>query len=176
MVRKPGGGRSGGCAHRSLHSEETAVITSTSEQLRGAAARLALVAVVAGLSACSHLHSLWPWHHATAVPETAHELVVTPAAGSVAPELAQSWDRNALRVDLTAVGGEGELRLRPAPGHGWPIRLEFAVRPGSFKHLEVRGEQRALISVPDTGAVTVLSVPQGLYVTATKELIVHYGA
>jgi hypothetical protein len=89
--------------------------------------------------------------------------------------LPQTWDRNALRVDLTGMTGEGEMKLRLAQGHGWPIRLEFAVRPGSFKHLEVRGEQRVVMSVPDAGAVTVLPVPQGLYAPATAELTLHYG-
>lgn len=141
-----------------------------------AATRLILIAMAAGLGACSHVHNLWPWHHAPAPPEPAtNELVVVAAQGVSAPVLAQTWDRNALRVELTGLAGEGELQLRPAPGHGWPIRLEFAVRPGSFKHLEVRGEQRVIMSVPDTGGVSVLPVPQGVYAPATAELTLRYG-
>jgi hypothetical protein len=151
------------------------VITTTSSRSGAAFARLVLMGITAGLGACSHMHNIWPWHHAPAGPETANELVVVTAPGATALVLAQTWDRNALRVDLTGLAGEGELKLRPAQGHGWPIRLEFAVRPGSFKHLEMRGEQRVNLSVPDTGAVTVLSVPQGLYAPATTDLTLHYG-
>jgi hypothetical protein len=153
-----------------------AVITTISRPARRVAARLPLLALVAGLGACSHVHNLWPWHHARppAAPAVT-ELVVVAAAGANAPILAQTWARNALRVDLTGLAGEGELRLRPVEHHGWPIRLEFAVRPGTFKHLEVRGEQRVTMSVPDAGAVAVLAVPQGLYAPATMELTIHYG-
>jgi hypothetical protein len=151
------------------------VITDTSNPPRRTSARVALIAAAAGLGACSHLQNHWPWHHAPVAPEAANELVVVAAEGVTAPVLAQTWDRNALRIELTGIAGEGELKLRPAQGHGWPIRLEFAVRPGSFKHLEVRGEQRVTLSVPDVGAVTVLSVPQGLYARATTELTLHYG-
>ena len=152
------------------------MIKVTSNPLRRAGGPLALLAVAAGLGACSHMHNLWPRHHAPAAPEPAtNELVVVAAEGVTPPVLPQTWDRNALRVELTGITGEGELKLRPAQGHGWPIRLEFAVRPGSFKNLDVRGEQRVTMTVPDAGAVTVLSVPQGLYARATKELTLRYG-
>jgi len=151
-------------------------VTTDTSRSPWRAARAALAGVLLGLGACSHMHNLWPWHHAPAGPELApNELVVSAAQGGTAPVLVQSWDRNALRVDLTGLAGEGSLVLRPGPGHGWPIRLEFAVRPGSFKHLEVRGEQRVTLAVPDTGPVSVLPVPQGVYAPATVELALHYG-
>jgi hypothetical protein len=144
--------------------------------LRGAAACLALIAVVGVLDGCGHIQHLWPWHRAPPTPApVANELMVVPTVDGTTPVLPQTWDRNALRVDLTGIAGEGGLKLRPAPGHTWPIRLEFAVRPGSFGHLEVRGVQRVSMSVPDTGAVTMLPVPQGLYVPGTAELTLHYG-
>jgi hypothetical protein len=136
------------------------------------------------LSACSHLHrphpSTWhahlPWRHAPAGPEPlVNELVVEAAAGTPAPVLPQTWDRNALRVDMAAVAGEGELTVRPLQGHGWPIRLEFGVQPGSFAHLEIRGEQRVILSVASSGAISTLAVPQGTYAPATKELVIRYG-
>jgi hypothetical protein len=177
MVRKPGhASRLCGAPSSARPFKDIAVITDTSKPLRRAGARLALIAIAAGLGACSHIQKLWPWHHAPAAPELAtNELVVVAAKGVTAPVLAQTWDRNALRVELTGIAGEGELKLRPGQGHSWPIRLEFAVRPGSFKHLELRGEQRVVMSVPEAGAVTVLSVPQGLYAPATTELTLHYG-
>jgi len=150
---------------------------------RAALACGALIGLLA-LSACSHLHrphpSTWhahlPWRHAPAGPEPlVNELVVEAAAGSPVPALPQSWDRNALRVDMAALNGEGDLRLRPLQGHGWPIRLEFGVQPGSFGHLEIRGEQRVILNVAATGAPGTLAVPQGTYAPATKELVIHYG-
>ena len=156
--------------------KDTVVSTDTWNPQRRATACLALIAFAAGLGGCSHMQKLWPWHHAPAAPAPAtNELVVIAAPDGTAPVLPQTWDRNALRVELTGLAGEGELTLRPAQGHEWPIRLEFAVRPGSFKHLEVRGEQRVVLSVPEAGPVSVLSVPQGLYAPATMELRVHYG-
>ena len=136
------------------------------------------------LGACTHLHrphpSSWhahlPWRHAPAGPEPlVNELVVESAAGSTAPVLPQTWDRNALRVDMVAMAGEGELKMRPLQGHDWPIRLEFGVQPGSFAHLEIRGEQRVILNVAASGAVSTLAVPQGTYAPATKELVIHYG-
>ena len=91
------------------------------------------------------------------------------------PPLEQSWIRNNLRVSLTAVSGEGDLSLRPLPGHAWPIRLEFLVQPGAFAHLEIRGDERVILSVPASGAATVLPVPLGVYAPATEALQLHYG-
>jgi len=134
------------------------------------------VASLALLGGCSHLQALWPWHKAPPAPEpTVHELVVEAGEGKTAPTIEQTWDRNALRVVLVGVSGDGEFRLRPARGHDWPIRLEFAVRPGSIGHLEVRGEQRVIMSVPATGSVAILQVPQGIYAPATGELTLRYG-
>ena len=136
-----------------------------------------MVASLALLGGCSHLQALWPWHKAPPASEpTVHELVVEAGEGKAAPTLEQTWDRNALRVQLVGVSGDGEFRLRPARGHDWPIRLEFAVRPGSIGHLEVRGEQRVIMSVPATGSVAILQVPQGIYAPATSELTLRYGS
>ena len=136
------------------------------------------------LSGCSHLHrphpSTWhahlPWHHPPAGPEPlVNELVIEAAPGAAAPVLPQTWNRNALRIDMVAVTGEGMLTVRPLQGHDWPIRLEFGVQPGSFGHLEIRGEQRVILNVATTGTVSTLAVPQGTYAPATKELVIHYG-
>ena len=157
--------------------KDTAVIAATTNAPSRTAVRGALLAGLALLGACSHVQRLWPWHHAPAAPAPAvNELVVMVGEGVAAPALVQTWDRNALRVALNGIAGQGELRLRPAQGHDWPIRLEFAVQPGSFAHLEVRGEQRVILSVPATGGVAVLSVPQGLYAPATTELTLRYGS
>jgi hypothetical protein len=143
-----------------------------------------MLIALAALAGCSHVarlgpshwHAHWPWRHAPAPPEPAvEELAAEFPAGATGPALVQSWDRNNLRVSLAALSGEGEFSLRPLPGHGWPIRLEFLVQPGAFAHLEIRGDQRVIMSVPAAGAATVLPVPQGLYAPATAALTLHYG-
>ena len=149
-----------------------------------ALAALPALLVLGLLGGCSHLQRLepshWnlrmPWRHAPPPPEApVNELVVEAAGGSAPPALTQTWDRNTLRVALDRLSGEGELTLRPLQGHDWPIRMEFAVLPGSFQRLEVRGDQRVVMAVPATGGVAVLPVPQGLYASTTTELKVHYG-
>ena len=150
---------------------------------RALAAAAALIALGL-LGGCSHMQRLepshWnmhmPWHHAPPAPEPpVNELVVESAGSSAVPALAQTWDRNTLRVALDQLSGEGDLTLRPVQGHGWPIRMEFAVQPGSFQRLELRGDQRVILAVPATGGVAVLAVPQGLYASTTTELKLHYG-
>jgi hypothetical protein len=168
--------------------EEGNVLRTVANARPLAAARLSVLALLALLGGCSHLRQLepshwhsqwhphWPWRHAPPAPEApVNELVVATEAGTAAPALVQSWNRNTLRVALNGVAGEGELRLRPVPGHGWPIRLEFAVQPGSFAHLELRGEQRVILSVPAAGGLAVLQVPQGVIAPATAEVRLHYG-
>lgn len=171
--------------HPANGPEEADVIETTrrhSPRLTIAWPALCAVALLAGCSHMrklepSHWHAHWPWHHAPAAAEpSVNELMVDAAAGQQALELAQSWDRNALRVSLERLAGEGELVLHPVQGHGWPIRLEFAVQPGSFRQLEVRGDQRVILLVPATGEVAVLPVPQGLYSPMTRELRLRYGS
>ena len=125
----------------------------------------------------AHWRPHWPWHRAPVAPEPpVSELVVDGTGGASAPALMQTWDRNTLRVSLEGLAGAGELKLVPVQGHGWPIRLEFTVQPGSFQQLEVRGEQRIVMVVPATGGVTVLPVPQGLYAPTTQALTLRYGS
>jgi hypothetical protein len=167
---------------RPKEADVTDNIRRTSMRPLGAWPALFALVLVGGCSHMqrlepSHWHAHWPWHHAPAAAEPpVNELVVEAAAGTAAPELLQTWDRNALRVALDRLAGEGELKLHPVEGHGWPIRLEFAVQPGSFQQLEVRGEQRVILLVPVTGGVAVLPVPQGLYASTTLELTLRYGS
>jgi hypothetical protein len=151
---------------------------------RPALAALPVLIILALLGGCSHMQRLepshWnahmPWHHAPPAPEPpVNELVVEAAGASAAPALSQTWNRNTLRVALDRLAGEGDLTLRPVQGHGWPIRMEFAVQPGSFQRLELRGDQRVILAVPATGGIAVLVVPQGLYASTTAELQLHYG-
>lgn len=127
------------------------------------------------LGGCSHLGRLAFWRKAPAPVEAAQELVATDAAGGVAPKLPQTWQRNAVRVDVTALSGQGGLTLRPLAGHDWPVRLEFLARPGSFARLQLQGDQRVLIAVPADGDAVVLEVPVGVYSAGTRALQVGWG-
>jgi hypothetical protein len=160
------------------------VIDATCRIPRRALAALPALIALGLLGGCSHMQALkpshWnahmPWHHAPPAPEPpVNELVVEAPGGAAAPALPQTWDRNTLRVALDGLAGVGDLTLRPVKGHGWPIRMEFAVQPGSFQQLELRGDQRVILTVPATGGIAVLAVPQGLYASTTTELKLHYG-
>jgi hypothetical protein len=147
-------------------------------QVARVSGRGGLVLALALLGACAHLarmsptHWSMPWKHgAPPLVETVHELTI-PGSDI---DLPQAWDRNTLRVDLTGYSGEGGFNLQRAAGHDWPIRMAFTVRPGGFNHLEVRGDQRIVLTVPSEGETTVLNVPPGLYNQGTTALILHYG-
>lgn len=179
----PGGSR---IVHRAGHANDRPpedlgplepIVNAANLNALARGARGTLLASLALLGGCSHLQALWPWHQQPPAPDPlVHELVIVTGEGTSAPAISQTWDRNALRLALNGVAGDGELRLRPAHGHDWPIRLEFAVQPGSFAHLEVRGEQRVIMSVPASGGVAILAVPLGIYAPGTSELTLRYGS
>lgn len=140
--------------------------------------RAGLVLLLGFLASCAHLEKMYPshwkapWKHGAApAAPMAHEVMV-PGSDS---DLPQTWDRNTLMVDLTGYTGEGDLNLQRAAGHDWPIRLAFTVRPGGFAHLEVRGDQRIMLTVPEGGPNAVLNLPPGLYSPGTAALVLHYG-
>jgi hypothetical protein len=89
--------------------------------------------------------------------------------------LPQKWERNTLQLALTGLSGSGEITLRPLAGHGWPLRMQFMVQPGSFAHLELRGDARAILAVPDAGAAAILDLPVGLLSATTAQLVLRYG-
>jgi hypothetical protein len=124
----------------------------------------------------------WPWHHhraaakAAATPPVHAIAVALNGSDATATSVAQSWDRNALLLDLTQQGGQGEAMLTRLPDAGWPLRLEFRVRPGAIAHLTVQGAQRVVFSVPAQGAPLVLKLDPGVYVTDTASITVRWNA
>ena len=127
------------------------------------------------LTACA-LH--WPWtRRPAAAPPRAHAVIIA-ADPAVGPQpIAQYWDRNALLLDLTSISGEGEARLTPiAAQGGWPVRLEFRVRPGSIARLEVLAAQRVVYSVPGAGAPLLLKLTPGVYQPDTPGITVRWSA
>lgn len=131
---------------------------------------LLLAVLCMSLSACA-MH--WPWkRHATPPPPPVHYVTVVSDAGVIS----QYWERNSLRFDLTALSGEGQATLSQIKSVGWPIRLEFLVRPGSFGQLEVVGAQRVLFEIPTQGQNTVLKLAPGVYSPDTESLTLRWSA
>jgi hypothetical protein len=116
----------------------------------------------------------WPWKHKPApAPQPVHYVnVVSESAGTIN----QYWDRNTLQFDLTAVSGEGVATVSPIKSVGWPIRLEFLVRPGSFAVLEVVAAQRVVLQVPAQGKNLVLKLAQGVYLPDSESLTLRWSA
>lgn len=111
-----------------------------------------------------------PWRHApVAEPAPVNELGLE---GDASAGVRQTWRRNTLRLDLTAVPPAGSLKLLPSGVNGWPLRLEFAVRPGSFATLEVRGEQRVVFHVAASGEqpVQLLALAPAAYGPSTAAI------
>jgi len=128
-------------------------------------------------------HWYTPWRKPPAPPPVpVHELDISsggaPAGTGAAVTVLQFWNRNNLRVDLTGQAGSGALELRPAAGGSWPVRLEFAVRPGSMAQLEVRGEKRVVFNVPAAasadGAPQILELGVGVYTLQTPALTLSW--
>ncbi len=147
-------------------------------QATGTAARAAALLGLVAAGGCSHLPQWphwsphWPWHHAPpAAPVPVHELEVS---GAMSP--AQYWKRNTLLIDLSAASGTGNIVLKPAPSHSWPVRLALRVRPGAFGVLEVRGGARQVLPIDPTGASPVdLELPPAIYTETTPRVSVTWG-
>ncbi|MFT3907452.1 MAG: hypothetical protein QM718_14240 [Steroidobacteraceae bacterium] len=140
-----------------------------------AAVLLLPILAVPLLGGCSHLGKLAFWRRAPAGVEVAQEISAQDGTGQ-SQALAQTWQRNAVRVDVTALAGQGQLVLHPLAGHDWPIRLEFLARPGAFTRLQVSGDQRVILAVPAGGDSVVLKVPAGVYSARTKELVLSWSS
>ena len=139
------------------------------------AAPLTLLATLGVCLPAWALH--WPWHHhgarpaaGAATPSTVHAIAVTSST------VGQAWDRNTLLLDLTRQAGAGAATLTRLPGAGWPMRLEFRVRPGAMTRLEVQGAQRVVFSVPAHGAPLILELDPGVYVTDTTRIMLRWSA
>ena len=137
--------------------------------LRGAL----LATLCLALSACA-MHWHWPWHHRQKPPPPAvHQVTVESDS---AASILQFWDRNTLQFDLTALSGEGSATISAVKSVGWPVRLEFLVRPGSFGRLEVVGSQRVVFQVPPQGKNLVLKLAPGTYLPDTSSITVRWNA
>jgi len=125
---------------------------------------------------CSHMQSLWPWHHKAAPPpEPVHELVLTGEDGSNAP-FPQYWKGNTLVIDMQSATGSGTISVKPLEHTLWPVRVAFRVMPGEFGFLEVRGNQRVVLPITTSGTKPVdLELTPGVFIMKTPQLIVSWG-
>jgi hypothetical protein len=102
-------------------------------------------------------------------------LTVAAADGS-ALSWPQVWQRNDVVLDLSGLAGSGSAVVMPRAGLAWPVRVALRVTPGSIGAIDVRGAQRLVMPVPASGAATVdLELPPGVYVAATKQIIINWG-
>jgi hypothetical protein len=143
--------------------------------IKRAVCSLGAVLLCTSLAACA-MH--WPWQRrARPAPQPVQELLLQAAdpvaAGSA---ILQFWDRNALLVDLTAVGSEGTVRLRTQPGHSWPIRLEFRVQPGGMGRLEVQATERVIFVVPAQGKPLLLKLAPDAYARDAPQITLRWRA
>ena len=138
---------------------------------RYAAAWVAALALALLVGGCGR-H--WPWHHSPPPPPTpVHELDITGPAADTYP---QYWKRNTLLVDLSGASGSGSITLKPVEGSTWPVRIAFRVRPGAIGVLDVRGAERTLLPINDTGASPVdLELTPGMYTPTTPQMTVSWG-
>jgi hypothetical protein len=139
----------------------------------GTCRNLALsVALALSLSACA-LH--WPWkRRPIPPPQPVHQVTIVPDAGVAAGAIVQYWDRNTLQLDLTAASGEGGATVMPIKALGWPVRLEFRVRPGGIGRLEVIGAQRVVYDVPSQGAPLLLKLAPSAYRSDTGQIMLRW--
>ena len=126
------------------------------------------------IAACA-MH--WPWkRRPIPPPEPVQQVTIVPDASAAAATIVQYWDRNTLLLDLTAAAGQGSASLTPIEALGWPIRLEFRVRPGSISRLEVLAAQRVVYAVAAEGAPLLLKLAPSAYHADTTQIILRWSA
>ncbi len=91
--------------------------------------------------------------------------------------MAAVLQRNDVVLDLSGVVGAGSAVVMPRSGLAWPVRVALRIRRGAIGEVEVRGAQRWVVPISATGGGTVdVELPPGIYVAATKEITVNWGA
>jgi hypothetical protein len=145
------------------------------------AALLALATALAGCSSLEVPKLRWPFGAKPApVPEVVDEIVFEAAdPGAPVNAFPQYFRRNTLIVDLTAASGQGSVVMRPKTAAGWPVRIAFRVKPGSFEALEVRAGQRVLLPVVAASKRPTLDLelpPSFVPVRSDDALTLRWGA
>ncbi len=112
-------------------------------------------------------------------PADASAAPTTDAPVAVAPVVAfpQYFKRNTLIIDLTSASGAGSVQMRAKTPAGWPMRIAFRVKPGSFEAIEVRADQRVLLPLvaSATRPTQDLALPPGSYHVQTPSMQLRWG-
>jgi hypothetical protein len=142
--------------------------------------RLALIAVVClAVTACSSIRmpNIWPFHKkAKPVPEAVNELDLVNPDGSPA-SFPQYWKRNTLVIDLSGVGGSGNVAARLPEATTWPVRVAVRVRPGSVGQIEIQGEERNVLAVAPEGSQPIdLEFAPSVYTPTTAAIYISWGS
>jgi hypothetical protein len=135
------------------------------------------LAFMLGASAAQAIN-WWPFKKKVAAPpQPVQVLGVSGADTGAAPAILQFWDRNTLIIDLQAAGGTGNAVLsRPAEGR-WPMRISFRAVPGQFGTLEVRGAQRAVLSLRSDGpAPALVALDPTVWTQQSAQLELSWGS
>jgi hypothetical protein len=133
---------------------------------------VAIILLSMALTSCSTAR--WWWDRPPPPrPTPVHYVTVN---GVRSGDVRQFWDRNALKLDLSSLDGEGSVTVTPVATVGWPIRLEFLVRPGSFTRLEVLAAQRVVFDVPIKGRVQVLKLDPAVVEPKTALITLRWSA
>jgi hypothetical protein len=141
--------------------------------------RLALIVVCClAVTACSSIRmpNIWPFHKkAKPGPEAVNELNLVNSDGSPAG-FPQYWKRNTLVIDLSGVGGAGNVAARLPDATTWPVRVAVRVRPGSVGQIEIQGEERNVLNVAPEGTQPIdLEFAPSVYTPNTAAIYIAWG-
>jgi hypothetical protein len=140
-----------------------------------------MVVACLALTACGSmraptLSNPWPFQKkAKPVPEAVNELNLVNADGTPA-SFSQYWKRNTLVIDLSGIGGEGNVAARLPEETTWPVRVAVRVRPGSVGQIEILGEERNVLPVATEGTQTIdLEFATSVYTPRTAAIYISWG-
>jgi hypothetical protein len=122
------------------------------------------------------LSNPWPFQKkAKPVPEAVNELNLVNADGTPA-SFPQYWKRNTLVIDLSGIGGAGNIAARLPEETTWPVRVAVRVRPGSVGQLEILGEERNVLPVATEGVAPIdLELAPSVYTPRTAAIYISWG-
>jgi hypothetical protein len=120
--------------------------------------------------------NIWPFHKkAKAAPEAVNELNLVNPDGSPA-SFPQYWRRNTLVIDLSGIGGSGNVAARLPEATTWPVRVAVRVRPGSVGQIEIQGEERNVLAVATEGSQPIdLEFAPSVYTPSTAAIYISWG-
>lgn len=134
-----------------------------------------IVAFSLALGGCGVSKRMMFWKKEKPAPEVVNELELVNADGTPA-SFPQYWKRNTLVIDLSGIGGSGNVAARLREEATWPVRVAVRVRPGSVQQIEVRGEERNVLPISADGVKPVdLELVPSVYTPKTAAIYISWG-